>query len=122
LTSKDGTTPQHQLSLLDIIPAGPESRSRGATQPFILGAFLYWSNESRNGGALHTVLCKWEFQVEKPTLHSAYGQLSSKKTNAFSSTDLPVRLHTSHFIDSDIVNKILVAGASFEAVTKHLNH
>ncbi|KAL9130983.1 MAG: hypothetical protein Q9217_000972 [Psora testacea] len=84
------TTIQTQLTTLEFIPAGPESKSRAPTQPFVLTAFSYFSHEFDGGDTANTILCKWELSSEMSPLHSSFAQLSSKKPNISSSAELSV--------------------------------
>lgn len=87
--------PSHfQLSTLDLTPPGPKSTNRPATQASILASFLQVSDNppGSSSHAVHsTVLCKWELETAAPRLHTCFNTLSSKKTNASSNLDLPVR-------------------------------
>lgn len=93
-TTDDPIYVQTQLTTLDFIPAGPESKSRVPTQPFVLTAFSYLSRDFQGGEVANTVICKWELCSHKPVLHSSFAQLSPKRPTISAAAELPVgRLH-----------------------------
>ena len=64
----DHSSQNARLTLLDLIPAGPESKSRTSTRPFILAAFLYLASDFDGPESVRSVLCKWEIRQEKSCL------------------------------------------------------
>ena len=86
----DPSTIQTQLTMLDFIPPGPESKSRAPTQPFVLTAFSCFSPDFQGGDTVNTILYKWELYTQKTPLHSSFAQLSSKRHNTFSRPEQPV--------------------------------
>ena len=86
----DSSMMQARLTTLDFIPAGPESKSRSPTPPFVLAAFSYFAHDFQGGDAANTIFCKWEIYSEKPDIHSSFAQLSSRRPNASSAAELPV--------------------------------
>lgn len=71
-----------RLSFLEIIPSGPESKSRAPTQPFILAGFSYLTDDFEAGGDQLTIICKLEIYSAKPALHSSFESLSPKKPSS----------------------------------------
>ena len=78
-----------KLSFLDLVPSGPESKSRAPTQPFILAGFSYLADDFQAGGEQSTIICKIDIHISKPGLHASFDSLSAKK--AASRGDLSVR-------------------------------
>ncbi|KAL9104109.1 MAG: hypothetical protein Q9163_000911 [Psora crenata] len=68
--------------------AGPESKSRAPTQPFVLTAFSCFSHDFQGGDTANTILCKWELSSEKPALHPSFTQLASKRPNTSPNAEL----------------------------------
>lgn len=71
-----------RLSFLDIVPSGPESKSRAPTQPFILAGFSHLTDDFQAGGEQLTIICKLEIHAAKPTLHSSFDHFSPKKASS----------------------------------------
>ena len=68
-----------KLSFLDVVPSGPESKSRAPTQPFILAGFSYIADDFQAGGEQSTTICRLEIHTNKPGLHASFDSLSAKK-------------------------------------------
>ena len=81
-----------QLSHLELLPPAPDMLKKESTVPTILATFSYLPPEY-NGIEVReqpfSILSHWELRSEKPTLHSAFMSLTSKKSN--SPTTLKVR-------------------------------
>ena len=71
-----------RLSFLDIVPSGPESKSRAPTQPFILAGFSYLTDDFHAGSEQSTIICKLEIHTAKPALHSSFDHLTAKKASS----------------------------------------
>lgn len=82
-----------QISHLEFVPPGPETRNREAKDAFILVVF---SQENYRETTIReepfSIISKWELQNAKPKLHPSFEQLTSKKPSASTSGNLPVRL------------------------------
>ena len=88
-TGHDRSGPSFRLSFFDIVPSGPESKTRAPTQPFILAAFSHLTDDFHAGGEQSTMICKLELGATKPGLHASFKTLSAKKGS--SSSELQVR-------------------------------
>lgn len=81
-----------QISHLEFIPPGPETRNREAKNAFILAVF---SQENSQDPTLHeepfSIISKWELHSTKPMLHPSFEQLTLKKSSASASGNLLVR-------------------------------
>ena len=88
-----GFVSQAQLSHLDLMPHGPETRHREPTYPTIIAVFSHIPNQY-DKGQLHedafSIIARWELCITKVGLHSAFDQLASKKTQAAQIGDLTV--------------------------------
>ena len=78
-----------QLSHLELLPQAADLRSKESASPTILATFLYLPtlysvNEVREQP--YTILSRWVMRNVESTLHTAFGSLTSKKSNS------PVRL------------------------------
>ena len=84
---------QAQLSHLDLIPHGPETRNREPTYPTIVAVFSHIPNQY-DKGQLHedafSIIARWQLCITKASLHPAFDQLASKKTQAAQIGDLAV--------------------------------
>ncbi len=83
----------HQLSHLQMLPPGPETRHREPKLPFILAVFSQvpdYSQDPMTREGFSTVLARWEFCGRKPTLNSTFEELNPPKLNATFPGDLPV--------------------------------
>lgn len=78
-----------KLSFFDIVPSGPESKSRAPTQPYILAGYSYLTDNLHTGGEQFTIICRLGISAAKPALHSSFDHLSLKR--ASSRTELSVR-------------------------------
>ena len=87
-----------QLSHLQILPPGPETRHMESKDPFILAIFSQIPDQSeptaREG--LSTILVRWEFCSRKPKLNTSFEQLVPKKLSANFPGDLPVGVKNPH--------------------------
>ena len=84
-----------RLSHLEIIPAGPETHTRGPTNPFVLAVFSHapgYYHEPNLQDEPFSILSRWEYRNSKPHLHPSFEQLLSKKPGAPPPTDLSVSL------------------------------
>lgn len=82
-----------QLSHLHVLPRGLETGQRELKDPFVLAVFSQIPDHSQNPTAregLSSVLARWEFCSQKPTLDSSFEQLMPRKPNAPFPGDLPV--------------------------------
>ena len=87
------------LSILKFLAPAPQPGTTEPSQPCILAAFSYLADDlhsSSSEAQQFTVLCRWELESLRPALHPGFGSLSSKKSNAPSTSVLPVRL-SNHF-------------------------
>lgn len=88
-----GSMSQAQLSHLDLMPHGPETRNREPTYPTIIAVFSHIPNQY-DKGQLHedafSIIARWELCINKAGLHPAFDQLASKKTQAAETGDLTV--------------------------------
>ena len=83
-----------QITHLELVPPGPETRNREPTSPFILAAFSRVPdqfNDTQIQEEPVSVLARWELVTSKRTLHPVFIQLHSKKSNTAPVVDLPVR-------------------------------
>lgn len=82
-----------QLSHLQILPPGPETRHREPKDPFILAVFSQISDQTHDPTVregLSTVLVRWEICSPKPKLNTSFEQLIPKKLSANFPWDFPV--------------------------------
>lgn len=82
-----------QMSHLELIAPGPETRNRKPTSPFALAVFSYVPDHSQNSVIREepfSVLARWELHVAKAKLHPSFEQLTSKRPNVSSPGELPV--------------------------------
>ena len=70
-----------KLCFLDLVPSGPESKSRSPTQPFVLAGFSYLSDDAQTGGEQLTVMSRWEVEAAKSNIHPIFGSLSQNKVS-----------------------------------------
>ena len=78
-----------QLSHLELLPQAADPRSKESASPTILATFSYLPNQYSVNGVReqpYTVLSRWVMRNVETTLHTAFGSLTSKKSNS------PVRL------------------------------
>lgn len=80
-----------QISHLEFVPPGPETRNREAKDAFIIAVFSQDTSQEMSilGEAL-SILSRWELNSVKPRLHPSFGQLTSKKPGTSTSSILPV--------------------------------
>lgn len=80
-----------QISHLEFVPPGPETRNREAKDAFIIAVF---SQDTSQGisipGEASSILSRWELNSVKPRLHPSFEQLTSKKPGTSTSSILPV--------------------------------
>ena len=79
-----------EVTLIEIIPAGPDSKSRQSTPPFVFVAFSFLSHDFHGADNINTVQCKWQLSVAKPSLHPSFSDLSSKKGGGPTLANTPV--------------------------------
>lgn len=88
-----GFMSQPQLSHLDLMPHGPETRNREPTYPTVVAVFSHIPNQY-DKSQLHedafSIMARWELCVTKAGLHPAFDQLASKKIQPAETRDLPV--------------------------------
>ena len=95
LGTSRGFLPPAQLSHLDMLPPGPETRNREPTYPTIIAVFTHVPNQydkSQFHEDAYSILARWELYNTKSSLHPAFDQLAAKKTHAASVADLAVRM------------------------------
>lgn len=88
-----GFMSQAQLSHLDLIPHGPETRNRERTSPTIMAVFSHIPNpydKSQLHEDAFSIMARWELCITKAGLHPAFDQLASKKSQPAETGDLPV--------------------------------
>lgn len=83
----DASSQHAHLTLLDLIPAGPEATHKASTPPLVLAAFSYCVSDFSGPDSVRTVLCQWEILQEKPSLHPVFGKLSPHKSIGPSSNE-----------------------------------
>ncbi len=85
-----------KLSLLILVPSGPESKTRSPTPPFILAGYSYLSDDFQAGGEQMTTICKLTIQRSPCKLHPSFGTQPAK--GALKGTNEVVRstLHDSY--------------------------
>ena len=88
--SNDPADRKAQLTLIEFIPAGPDSKTREPTPPSVLVAFSYVSHQFQGAENANTVICKWDLILAKSSLHPAFSDLSSRKNGPSALADLPV--------------------------------
>lgn len=87
------------LSHLEVLPSAPESRQKEPTYPTVMAVFSCVNNGSNGSQQLQepfSIISRWELHTENQTLHSSFDKLASKKINASSMAESPVR----HLTDS----------------------
>ena len=85
---------QAYLSHLELLPVAPESKHKDPTYPTIMAIFSCVQGNNNNSQQFQepfSIISRWELHNENQTLHSSFGQLSSKKTGAKSVTESSVR-------------------------------
>lgn len=93
-----------QITHLELIPPGPETRNRGPTSPFILAAFSYVPDQyhvTQMSEEPFSILARWELGSHVPTLHPSFAQLTSKKSNAPPVTGFSVCLGSEYLIKDE---------------------
>ena len=84
-----------QLSHLELLPRGPETRNVDGALPTIVAVFSYvpqsqqFSNEELREDAF-SVISRWELKTEKSTLHASFDTLASKRVKSSGAQDLEV--------------------------------
>ncbi|MCJ1388619.1 mediator complex subunit [Xylographa bjoerkii] len=81
-----------QLSHLELLPQAADPRSKESASPTILATFSYLPNHYTDNEIReqpYTILSRWVMRNVESTLHTAFGSLTSKKSNS------PVRLKES---------------------------
>lgn len=89
----DGNSPLTrpcQISHLEFVPPGPETRNREATDAFII--VIFSCQETSIHEEPFSIISKWELHNAKPELHPSFEQLTSKKPSASVSGKLLVCL------------------------------
>lgn len=88
--------PDAQLSHLEFVPKGPETRGRSESLPVIIAAYTYSppsndynSSELREG---FSIISRWEVREEKGSLHPGFQSLAHKKGSPSKAKDLKVTL------------------------------
>lgn len=82
-----------QITHLELVPPGPETRNREPTSPFILAAFSRVPDKFHDTQIQEepvSILARWELGALQPMLHPTFAQLVSKKSNIAPIVDLPV--------------------------------
>ena len=92
--------PEAQLYHLEMIPPGPDIRSKETSPPLLLAFFCNLSAQPDhfalgNDPSPSTSIVRWELTSFKPTLHSSFSQLASKRPSTGNSADLQVCPHVS---------------------------
>ena len=72
---------QYRLAHLDIIPAGPESKSRGRTPVSVLAAFSSVTRNLQGADAVSTVVSTWSLLPSETSLHPSLSSLAPTKVN-----------------------------------------
>lgn len=73
----NGYAPSAVLTYLDVLPLGPESKSRAAAPPLILAGFSRLADDFEAGGEQTTILSRWEIEKNNTQLHPLFDTLSS---------------------------------------------
>ncbi|MCJ1266503.1 mediator complex subunit [Lobaria immixta] len=100
-----------QMSHLELIPPGPEMRTRGPTSPFALAVFSYVPDHSHDDSVREepfSILARWEFHGAKTKLHPSFEQLTSKRPNFSSPGELPSELSVKRSEDV-VINRLLLS-------------
>ena len=84
------STTHGRLTHLEFIPAGPESRTRTRTSPFVLASFSHVSHDFQGNDTVETRVCTWKLDSENVSLHMAFDQLSPAKYDGTNSPDITV--------------------------------
>ena len=82
-----------QLSHLELIGPGPDTRNREPTAPFVLAVFSYVPHQDQDSSIREepfSFISRWELRSGKPKLHPSFEQLTSKKPGVSSSGELAV--------------------------------
>lgn len=77
--------PEDQLYHLELLPPGPDSRNKETSAPLLLAFFRISSDQADHlpvGNSMSTSIVRWELDSCKPSLHSSFSQLASKKSAA----------------------------------------
>lgn len=85
--------PEAQLYHLEMLSHAPDLRSKETFPPLLLAFFCNYPQHNSSpsvGNELWTSIARWELNSTKPTLHPSFSQLSSKKPNAPTSSELQV--------------------------------
>ena len=83
-----------QITHLELVPPGPETRNREPTSPFVFAVFSRIPDQFSDTQIQEepvSVMARWELGTVKPTLHPVFMQLHSRKSNVAPVVDLPVR-------------------------------
>lgn len=87
--------PEAQLYHLEMLSPAPDPRNKETLPPLLLAFFCNYPHHNNPASIVNepwTSIARWELNCTKPTLHPSFSQLSSKKSNAPTSSELQVSL------------------------------
>lgn len=85
--------PEAQLYHLEMLSPAPDPRNKETLPPLLLAFFCNYPHQNNPASIVNepwTSIARWELNCTKPTLHPSFSQLSSKKSNAPTSSELQV--------------------------------
>ncbi|KAL9060542.1 MAG: hypothetical protein Q9206_000986 [Seirophora lacunosa] len=101
--------PEAQLYHLEMLSHAPDLRSKETFPPLLLAFFCNYPQQNSPPSVVNepwTSIARWELNGTKPTLHPSFSQLSSKKPNAPTSSELQAEVVLKRLPDISLGNII----------------
>ncbi|KAI4142263.1 MAG: hypothetical protein LQ341_003264, partial [Variospora aurantia] len=101
--------PEAQLYHLEMLSPAPDPRNKETLPPLLLAFFCNYPHQNNPASIVNepwTSIARWELNCTKPTLHPSFSQLSSKKSNAPTSSELQTEVVLKRLPDISVGNVV----------------